>query len=69
MEYFLHEIITSILSCFLSSVNKDLQIQKNILMQFEIDDNNLDLYKNIKTKTYDNFINDITNKSHLKRYN
>ena len=69
MEDCIHEIITYLLSCFLPSVKKDLQIQKNILMQFEIDDTNLDLYKNRKTKTYDNFINDITNKSHLKRYN
>ena len=52
MENCIHEIITYILSCFLPSVNKDLQIQQNIRMQMEIemDEDNLDfLYSKSKS--------------------
>lgn len=38
MKIYIHDIITCILSWFLPSINKDLQIQKNIYKQ-----NNLDL--------------------------
>ena len=52
MENCIHEIITYILSCFLPSVNKDLQIQQNIRMQMEMEivEDNLDfLYSKSKS--------------------
>ena len=63
MENCLHEIILYVLSCFLPSVNKDLQIQKDILLQInkkkvDLDlDLDLDLYINTNTKSYEKFRN------------
>jgi hypothetical protein len=42
MEIHIHDIITYILSWFLPSINKDLQIQKNIYIQNNLDEIYLD---------------------------
>jgi len=60
MNNYLNEIITYILSCILPSVNKDLQIQKKILIQIQSYNNDLDLYEN--TKSYNIFKNQYVNK-------
>ena len=51
MDFYLHEIITYILSYFIPSINKDLQLQKKILSKLSLDEDNLDFYK---IKRYEN---------------
>lgn len=44
--FLLHEIITYVLSCFLTTVKKDIYIQKKLEMQLQTDEAELDMYIN-----------------------
>lgn len=55
IENYIHEIITYILSCFLPSVNKDLQIQKNIIMQIKKEEEENDIFYR-QNKYYNDYV-------------
>lgn len=54
MFYELHDIITYVLSCFLTTVQKDIYLQKKLEIQLQTDEAELDVYIN----TY-NFKNEL----------
>ena len=49
MEFYLHKLIFYILSYFLPSVQKDLNLQKQLDFNLQMDNNNYDSVNNVIT--------------------